>query len=115
ARSPATPTDSRPSASSTRRAFGPWTSWRQTAPENVRHRRTAMAAPAICSSDRRPLIVARRALPLLHAFADHFHRRHRGVAEAGVAGDLAADTLAFPAKHLAHGLQFGDDAVDLLH
>src|SRR6185312_7731124 len=67
------------------------------------------------NSDRRPLIVARRALPLLDALADYLHRRHCGVAQARITGDLAADTLAFTAQHLAHRLQFRDGPVDLLH
>ena len=37
------------------------------------------------------------------------------MAQAGVAGDLAADALAFAAQHVAHALQLGDDAVDFLH
>src|SRR6476661_6715753 len=53
--------------------------------------------------------------PLREAVTDNFHGRHRSVTQTGIAGNLAADPLAFATQHLANALQFEDDSVDFLH
>src|SRR6185437_16483686 len=45
------------------------------------------------------------ALPLVHIVGDHARGLHRGLAELGVARDLALDTLAFGMEQVAQALE----------
>ena len=44
---------------------------------------------------------------------DHAGRLHRGLAELGVARDLALDALAFGMEQVAQALELGDQILDL--
>ena len=52
------------------------------------------------------------ALPLVDVVGDHARRLHCGLAELGVARDLALDTLAFGMQQVAQALEFRDQLLD---
>ena len=52
------------------------------------------------------------AFPLRDVVGDHAGRFHRGLAELGVAGNLALDALAFGMQQVAQAFQFGDQVFD---
>src|SRR6476661_5304764 len=53
------------------------------------------------------------ALPLLYIVGDHARGLHRGLAELGVAGNLALDALAFGMQQVAQALELSDQILDL--
>src|SRR4051794_4739215 len=52
------------------------------------------------------------ALPLRDVVGDHARRLHRGLAELGVAGDLALDALALGMQQVAQALELRDQLLD---
>src|SRR5207237_7314069 len=52
------------------------------------------------------------ALPLRDVVGDHARRLHRGLAELGIAGNLALDALAFGVKQVAQAFEFGNQLLD---
>src|SRR5437660_8985425 len=53
------------------------------------------------------------AFPLRDVLGDDAGRLHRGLAELGVAGDLALDALALGMQQVAQAFQFRDEVLDL--
>src|SRR5947199_4980813 len=53
------------------------------------------------------------ALPLRDVLGDDAGRLHRGLAELGIAGDLALDALSFRMQQVAQAFQFRDEILDL--
>ena len=62
-------------------------------------------------NDRRSNI-ANVVFPLRHGVGDHACGFHRGLAELGIAGDLALHALAFVVQKVAQGLEFGNQILD---
>ena len=52
------------------------------------------------------------AFPLRDVVGDHARRFHRGLAELGIAGDLALDALAFGMQQVAQAFEFRDQLLD---
>ena len=52
------------------------------------------------------------AFPLRHIVGDHAGGLHGGLAELGVAGNLALDALAFGVQEVAQALQLGNQIFD---
>ena len=52
------------------------------------------------------------ALPLRDVVGDHARRLHRGLAELGIAGDLALNALAFGMQQVAQAFEFGNQVLD---
>ena len=52
------------------------------------------------------------AFPLRDIVGDHAGGFHRGLAELGIAGDLALDALAFGMQQVAQAFEFGDQVFD---
>src|ERR1035437_3720268 len=74
------------------------------------HRRKRLLS--VMLAHRRRVRLVRPISPFFDAVCEDLHRRYRLVAQAGVTGDLTADTYALVAHHLAHAFQFADDLVD---
>ena len=78
----------------------------------------AVAASELASGSEVRSVLARRrsqraGSQLREGVVDHLHGRDRRLAQAGIAGDLAADPVALALQKRADGLQFGDQTVDL--
>src|SRR5262245_59285177 len=54
-------------------------------------------------------------LPLAHRVGDDLDRRAGCLRGVRVVGELALDAFALGYQEIAHGLQFGNQVVDLLH
>ena len=54
----------------------------------------------------------RGAFPLIHVVGDHARRLHGGLAELGIAGNLALDALAFGMQQVAQALELGNQIFD---
>src|SRR6267378_2048916 len=53
------------------------------------------------------------AFPLRHIVGDHAGGFHRGLAELGIAGDLALNALTFGVQQIAHAFEFRNQVFDL--
>ena len=70
-------------------------------------------APHTSSIERRPQVGSRS--PLLQAFGDRLGRLQGRLGQCRILDDLALNPRCLPVQHVTHGLQLGDELVDLLH